>query len=113
VSAQLTLDALPEWRTRDGIWPIEAHQRGWVRLPWDIASGDKAGDILPAYVCCRCGGVELGQFPLENNHGCCRHWLGRHGTCSRLSAVQRHRELGLDHGRRWPLDEAWLPERPP
>jgi hypothetical protein len=112
VSAQLALDALPEWRTRDGWWPPEAHQRGWVRLPYNTGGGDKAGDILPAYVCCRCGGVELSAWDLDRGHGCCTSWMRTDYPCCRLNAAARHRRLGVPV-RRWRLDDAWASERPP
>lgn len=112
MSAQLTFDALPEWRTRDGVWPIEAHQRGWVRLPYDTAGGGKVGDIVPAWVCCRCGGVALSEYLLDRGHGCCTGWCRTDYPCSRLDFAARHRRLGVPV-RRWPLDEAWTPERPP
>jgi hypothetical protein len=103
MSAQLTLDVLPEWRTRDGAWPDAAHQRGTVRLPWRCALG-KPGDLVPAWVCCRCGGVETGSSLLEISHACCTSWIGRHGTCIRqmLAANQRDPQPGD-----W--DSLWVP----
>src|SRR5687768_11072396 len=49
------------------------HQRGVVRLPWDLGPDALAGALVPAWVCCdpACGGVELGEAVLEINHGCC------------------------------------------
>lgn len=105
MSAQLALDALPEWRTRDGQWPVEAHQRGWVALPWWCGLGDE-GDIVPAWVCCRCGGVEFTQYTLELNHGCCVHWRGQHGECTWMGY---HFPPWRPSARNRP----WLPERPP
>jgi hypothetical protein len=53
-----------------GDWTAR-HQRGVVRLPYDV--GQPAGTLVPAWVCCDpgCGGVELGWSVLELNHGCC------------------------------------------
>ena len=118
MTAQLTLDALPEWRTRDGQWPVEAHQRGWVRLPYTVPAGQQ-GDIVPAWVCCRCGGVALNAHLLCNNHGCCYtptyrpvKWL--RPLCTHLDALQRDRRserpILREHG---PFDALWMPERPP
>lgn len=109
--AQLTLDVFAGTRIRPGVHPLAEHQHGWVVLPYTTAALGTLGDVVPAWVCCRCGGVELNSFGLENNHGCCRHWMGRNGVCSRLDARWRHQRLGLPK-RRWPLDDAWLPERP-
>lgn len=82
--SQLLLDVYattrirPASRWRRGRWPIERHQRGYVTLPREIAAHPqpgmprpKIGDVLPAWVCCRCGGVELGRYALESQHGCC------------------------------------------
>lgn len=104
MTTQLALDALPEWRTRDGIWSAGAHQRGWTVLPWMCDLGE-VGDIVPAWVCCRCGGVELGRYPLELNHGCCVHWRGQHGTCSWMGY---HFPPWKPSARNRP----WFPDRP-
>lgn len=52
--------------------PVERHRRGVVRLPYDL-NDEPAGTLVPAWVCCdpACGGVELSQIVLEQNHGCC------------------------------------------
>lgn len=50
------------------------HQRGVVRLPYDLGyPGHHTGDLRPAWVCCdpACAGVELGEYVLDLNHGCC------------------------------------------
>ena len=51
----------------------DRHQRGVVRLPWTLEP-HPAGTLRPAWVCCdpACGGVELGEFVLNLNHGCCK-----------------------------------------
>lgn len=49
---------------------LAVHQLGQIRLPWDTAAGDKAGDLIPAWRCCRCGAIELSWFLLERSHGC-------------------------------------------
>jgi hypothetical protein len=84
VSTQLALDLVPERLVRDGVWPIEEHQRGWTVLPWDCGIGPK-GMVMPAWVCCRCGGIELGAYLVDINHGCCMHWQGINGHCTRMS----------------------------
>lgn len=70
------------------------HQRGSVRLPYDLNAdfGHVAGALVPAWVCCdpACGGVELGEHVLNINHGCCDvircgchpkpTWRGQHRT---------------------------------
>lgn len=50
--------------------PVNPHQRGHIRLPCDTAGLGKTGDIVPAWVCCQCGGVEPTEFMLEINHRC-------------------------------------------
>ncbi len=54
------------------LWSIEnVHQVGHIRLPWDGSQGLRAGDLIPAWRCCRCGGVELNRIFWEWSHGCC------------------------------------------
>lgn len=54
------------------LWSFEErHQRGHIRLPWPTAAGNQPGDLIPAWVCCRCGVVELNRIFLEWSHGCC------------------------------------------
>jgi len=48
---------------------VADHQRGLCRVPWDTGSW-KTGDLVPAWVCCRCGNAEPTQFTLEINHRC-------------------------------------------
>lgn len=91
------------------------HQRGMVRLPYDLGehSGGHAGDLVPAWVCCDplCGGVELGEHVLDINHGCCdlarfrgqrAFERGRH-----RAGLGRIHFTGRHHG---PFTEHWLPE---
>jgi hypothetical protein len=78
---QLAMDLYATNRVRPGRWPAEAHQRGYVRMPYTTAGGTKVGTVVPAWVCCRCGGVEVGQFPLGINHGCCTQYVP---TCTLL-----------------------------
>jgi hypothetical protein len=49
------------------------HQRGVVRLPWEINPdpGERKGDFVDAWVCCGCGGVTLDECELEREHNCC------------------------------------------
>lgn len=104
--SQLLLDVYAGTRTRPGRWPPEAHQRGWVTLPREIAAHPergmprpKIGDVLPAWVCCRCGGVDLGRWILELNHGCCTDRVNL--PCDR----------GLPDWAR-DFDEHWTPHHP-
>jgi hypothetical protein len=58
------------------------HARGTLPLPHDCLLGN-TGDIVPGYVCCRCGGVELSEHMVGLNHGCCdgmAEWRG--GLCT-------------------------------
>lgn len=118
MTAQLTFDALPEWRTRDGIWPIEAHERGWVRLPERLVGkfGD-GSDYTPGWVCCRCGGVELNSDVLCLNHGCCfwpwRQLYDQPRSCTWLKADERARRGLRQPPAPGPFWELWLPGRPP
>lgn len=119
MGAQLALDALPEWRTRDGIWPIEAHERGWVRLPARLVGkfGD-GGEYAPGWVCCRCGGVEILLGVLTINHGCCFWpWRAPHEharPCDWQESTDRQRRLGhADATEPGPFWSLWTPERPP
>jgi hypothetical protein len=96
---QLTLDLFVADRTRSGKWPVEAHQRGYVRMPYTTAGGVKVGTIVPAWVCCRCGGVDLNAFLLSLNHGCCTSYVP---TCALLRPTEGTRRFGAH----------WMPERP-
>lgn len=51
----------------------DRHQLGHIRLPRDTAGGDKAGDLVPAWRCCACGGIELSRYFLDLSHNCCGH----------------------------------------
>lgn len=110
---QLALDVFANDRIRPGVHPVAEHQRGWVRLPYTTAGLGAIGDIVPAWVCCRCGGVELNTYQLDVNHGCCTCWLGRSGTCVSQSLRARHRQAGIASEPYAPFDAHWLPERPP
>lgn len=46
------------------------HQRGWIVLDWDTAGGRKKGDLIPAWICCVCGGAEPNAYWLAINHSC-------------------------------------------
>lgn len=57
--------------TLDDNWhDLADHQQGHLVLPYDTAACGNKGDILPAWVCCRCGSAETSRFTLENNHAC-------------------------------------------
>ena len=105
--SQLALDVFAGSRVRRGWWPPEAHQRGWVRLPYTTAGGQQAGTIVPAWVCCHCGGVEIGEYPFEIDHGCCRRVVG----CVVLARQAAHGPASPPPERRF--EAHWLPERPP
>lgn len=49
---------------------LSDHQRGWIELDWDTAGGDKKGDLIPAWICCVCGGAEPNAYWLLINHYC-------------------------------------------
>jgi hypothetical protein len=113
--SQLTLDVWatsrirPRRRGQRGYRTPEAHQWGWITLPREIAAHPlpghpcpKVGDVLPAWVCCRCGGVELSWHHVERSHACCDSDTVRH-QCDRRDS--------------WPgwardFDAAWTPDRP-
>lgn len=46
------------------------HQVGQVRMAWATATGGQIGDLVPAWRCCRCGGVEVCELWLTQTHGC-------------------------------------------
>lgn len=58
---------------------LSDHQRGWIILDWDTAGGGKKGDLIPAWICCVCGGPEPNEYWLAIEHscatipGCARH----------------------------------------
>lgn len=85
------------------------HCRGYVRLPYDIDEdlGWVAGAIVDAWVCCDpgCGGVELGEAPLDINHHCCKppRYSGTRAAERRHTAGR-----GRYHG---PYTPYWQPER--
>lgn len=56
------------------------HQIGQYRTPWTWATGPRrgdptpqAGDLMPAWRCCACGGIEMTRYSLEREHNCCGH----------------------------------------
>ncbi len=112
---QLVLDVTAGLRVRDGRWPREAHQRGWVRLPWACAVGApwpdntaRKGDVVPAWVCCGCGGVDVGWHALDLNHGCCTLPSG----CWSLQRQAEFADRGAPIEPYRPFDALWLPVRP-
>lgn len=62
---------------------VDRHQIGQIRLPWDLAAAERpgdpaprAGELVPAWRCCRCGGIELTRYWLEREHTCCEDsWM--------------------------------------
>jgi hypothetical protein len=100
---QLTLDVYAGERRRPAASALIAerlHQRGWITLPYDTAGGRKAGTIVPAWLCCRCGGAEVNAFLLDINHGCCSAVVP---SCTLTRGDYR---LGIA------LDAAWTPHHP-
>ena len=96
----------PRRRGKRGYRTPEQHQYGWVTLPYQIAAHPlpghptpRAGDVLPAWVCCRCGGVELSWHHIDRNHGCCDSRTVNHPCDRRPEWASR-------------LDPAWTPTRP-
>jgi hypothetical protein len=55
---------------RHDMWDLADHQYGLCRVPWNTAGGDKAGDLVPAWVCCKCGLAEPSKSWLANHHDC-------------------------------------------
>lgn len=49
---------------------LSDHQRGFIVLDWDTAGGGKVGDLIPAWICCVCGGAEPNPYWLVTNHYC-------------------------------------------
>jgi len=47
------------------------HWQGTVRMPWTTPGGLVKGQVVPALVCCHCGGVEITRYAWEINHDCC------------------------------------------
>jgi hypothetical protein len=83
---------------------LSDHQRGFIVLDWDTAGGGKKGDLIPAWICCVCGGAEPNQYWLTINHycatipGCARHsdrprkgpWAFRLACAPVRAGPQRH-----------------------
>lgn len=46
------------------------HRRGWITMPYASGMG-RAGIVVPAWVCCRCGDAETSAYLLHISHGCC------------------------------------------
>jgi hypothetical protein len=87
------------------------HRRGLVRLPYELNADNLAGQLVEAWVCCdpACGGVELGKWILNQNHGCCwegfKHRVrpqGRHLACYGMAHFR-----GFHHG---PFTAFWEPD---
>jgi len=90
------------------------HRRGKVRLPYDLGPDEPAGMLVDAWVCCdpACGGVELGEYVLEINHGCCVpvRCCAEHAARGRHSRGRRHRTgrgVTYYHG---PFTPFWEPD---
>ena len=75
-------------RNRREAW-TRAHQIGQIRLPWDTADGRSAGELIPAWRCCACGGVETGAYALTISHGC--EWRPDADGCDPHCPRARHR----------------------
>jgi hypothetical protein len=56
---------------------LDVHRRGWIVLPYDTAGGDKAGDVVPGWVCCLCGKASTSRYLIDIDHGCCVSSLPR------------------------------------
>jgi hypothetical protein len=80
----------------------DQHQRGWITLPRPLADFTPTGTVIPAWLCCICGGVEINSYGVERSHGCCDvHTVNM--PCERRD--------------RWPgwaldFDAHWTPDRP-
>lgn len=92
------------------------HQRGTVTLPWTInpVPGERQGDVLPAWVCCdpACGGVELDEWSLDREHGCCDpHRTGQQAVRGwHRVGLGRAGFRGFTHG---PYAPYWAPDGAP
>jgi hypothetical protein len=80
----------------------EQHQRGWITLPRPLADFTPTGTVIPAWLCCICGGVEINSYQVEWEHGCCE---------------PRRVRLGCERRDQWPgwaldFDLHWTPEHP-
>lgn len=102
---QLTLDVLSATRIigkRHTLSPAE-HQRGWITLPRPLADFTPTGTVIPAWLCCICGGVEINIYQVEYEHGCC--------------AKPAYFRLGCERRDQWPgwsldFDPHWTPDHP-
>jgi len=95
-------------RVRAGVWPPADHQRGTVTLPYQCGLG-APGDEVPAWVCCRCGAIELTDSLLRTGHGCCDSEIGQRGTCMAQLLQANHRKAGIAVSRDDPFNELWKP----
>jgi hypothetical protein len=67
------------------------HIRGEVELPTDLQGEKfKAGTRHPAYVCCRCGEVEVTAYALKINHGCCDNYRPMCAAVERRNGWAKH-----------------------
>ncbi|GLY08330.1 hypothetical protein [Actinoplanes sp. NBRC 101535] len=122
--------SLPPAPQRDLLWElarttapdvgdfVTRHRRGRVLLPYTAHIGP-AGAPVDAWVCCDpvCGGVEVSEYLLELDHGCCPPTYFQPGWYveSRMAQARRHMAgfgtvhfRGYSHG---PLTAWWEPEQ--
>lgn len=103
-TVQFTLDVLSATRIigERHTLTLAEHQRGWITLPRPLADLTPTGTVIPAWVCCICGGVEINSYQVERSHGCCDpHTV-------RMPCERRDRWPG------WALDfdPHWTPHHP-
>lgn len=104
-AAQLALDVLASARVIGARHTLtrEQHQRGWITLPRHLGDLTPPGTVIPAWLCCICGGVEINSYQIEYDHGCC--------------AKPADFRLGCEDRSRWPgwaldFDAHWTPTHP-
>lgn len=77
----------------------QRHQRGLIRLPYDINMG-AAGDLVNAWVCCdpACGGVAVNAGGLVRDHACCNEsWSLASALAARVPQRMHKAGLGTVH----------------
>jgi hypothetical protein len=96
---QPTLDLWGEQAATD-TWHT-THQIGHYRSQWDWAGGQyKTGDLVPAWRCCHCGGIEMQEHALRGAHGCTPTVDGCDTSCKYLSGGRWHP---------YRMDAHWIP----
>lgn len=69
-------------------YDLTDHQHGHFRTTYAWASGVPAGTVMPAWVCCKCGGVEPTAFTLGINHSCGSHYSKCPSSSSKFELIE-------------------------